>query len=84
MKQDKRTRLGRGLMLGLCVSLGACAGKTPSAEISSAALPGRALFCLEAQPIIFSRLHDTEETIRQIKAHNAVGVKLCGWTGEKP
>lgn len=35
-------------------------------------------FCLIAKPIYWSA-KDTDETIKQAKEHNSVGVKLCGW-----
>lgn len=61
--------------LGLLGSLTACESPTRSVGTEPSA------FCLIAQPIIFDRLRDTEETIAQVKEHNAVGVKLCGWAG---
>jgi hypothetical protein len=36
------------------------------------------VFCRSAQPIRWSKA-DSDETIREAKAHNAVGRKLCGW-----
>lgn len=36
------------------------------------------VFCGAAQPIRWSAA-DTDETIRQARAHNAVGRRLCGW-----
>lgn len=36
-------------------------------------------FCDAAEPILYSS-RDTEETKRQVREHNAVGVKICdGW-----
>jgi len=35
-------------------------------------------FCLVALPISWST-KDTDETIEQVKEHNAVGKRLCGW-----
>jgi hypothetical protein len=55
--------------------LTSCTTTTASSGRTSAAPPA---FCLIAQPIYWSD-HDTPETIRQAKAHNAVGKKLCGW-----
>lgn len=68
-----------GLMLVVLCTLNACAEKisSPGTEPS-----GSPFFCSEARPIIFSRLKDTVETIQQIKAHNAVGVVLCGWSAQ--
>lgn len=67
------------------LTLGACANQTSSAGISSRAqAPSKPLFCSEAPgPILFDRLKDTEQTIAQIRVYNAIGVKLCGWTGAK-
>jgi hypothetical protein len=39
-------------------------------------------FCEQFKPIAWT-VTDTDETIRQAKEHNAVGVKLCGWRGRK-
>jgi len=36
------------------------------------------VFCGAAQPIRWSAA-DSDETIRQARAHNAVGRRLCGW-----
>jgi hypothetical protein len=33
---------------------------------------------MASQPIHWSQ-KDTPETVEQIKEHNAIGVKLCGW-----
>lgn len=35
--------------------------------------------CTVFKPITYSRKNDTRETVRQVVAHNAVGVKSCGW-----
>ena len=35
--------------------------------------------CTVFKPITYSRSKDTRETVRQIVAHNAVGVRSCGW-----
>lgn len=35
-------------------------------------------FCALAKPISWSS-RDTPETIVEVKQHNAVGAKLCGW-----
>lgn len=37
-------------------------------------------YCASFQPMWWSD-KDTDESIEQAKAHNAVGVKLCGWRG---
>lgn len=36
------------------------------------------VYCASAKPIRWSR-SDTDETIRQAKAHNAAGKAVCGW-----
>ena len=36
------------------------------------------LACGAFQPIRYSRL-DTEETRRQVRAHDAAGAAICGW-----
>ena len=38
----------------------------------------QAPFCSVAEPIYWSGL-DTKPTIKQVKAHNAVGKALCMW-----
>lgn len=73
-KHNKRVLL---LMSGGLLILGACAPKTPSLGTEPAVQAG--LFCSETSPIIYSRLHDTAQTIAQVKAYNAVGQRLCGW-----
>lgn len=50
--------------------LAACATTTGSGATT--------VFCEGARPIRWSAA-DTDETIRQAKAHNAVGKSLCGW-----
>ncbi|MCA3700803.1 MAG: hypothetical protein IOB84_13605 [Brevundimonas sp.] len=42
------------------------------------ARPGAEAFCDLARPITWST-RDTDETIRGVKEHNAVGARLCGW-----
>lgn len=74
-RQAPQGLLLMGLLLG---TLAACAPQIPSLGTSAGMAP---LFCSEAQPILFDRLGDTAATIAQIKAYNAVGVKLCGWSG---
>lgn len=41
---------------------------------------GAETFCAIAQPITWSS-RDTDETIREVKSHNATGVALCRWKG---
>jgi len=64
-------RTGLALMLtAATLTLGGCATTTGSG--------GTDVFCRASQPIRWSQA-DTDDTIRQAKAHNAVGRKLCGW-----
>ena len=67
------------LTLPLCAILGACAHQTPTAATKAeAAAPAPSQLCAVFKTIIFSRLHDTDETIRQVKASNARRASLCG------
>lgn len=59
-------------MLLLCATLAACAGQTPSPAIRVTDSA-----CTAFGPILFSRLHDTEDTIKAVKAHNAAWEALC-------
>jgi len=43
---------------------------------------GTEVFCGAAQPIAWSR-SDSADTIRAVKAHNAVGAAVCGWTPDR-
>jgi hypothetical protein len=65
--------------IALPLILQACGHLIPSRVTEGAAAPAAASFCDVAKPIVFSRLHDTAETIEQVKAHNAKGEALCGW-----
>lgn len=68
-------RAGLALMLTVAtLTLGACATTTGTG--------GTDVFCRSSQPIRWS-VTDSDETIRQAKAHNAVGKRLCGWRGGK-
>lgn len=53
--------------------LSACASTTPLSVPSE-----HAAFCDIAKPIGWNK-QDTDRTIIAIKAHNAVGMKFCGW-----
>ncbi len=39
-------------------------------------------FCKIAEPITWSS-RDTDETIGEVKSHNAVGKAICGWKAGK-
>ena len=58
------------LLLGLLPILTAC--KTTGGDETKAAL------CDQFEPIRWSR-RDTDDTAAQAKAHNAVGMNICGW-----
>jgi hypothetical protein len=57
-----------GSALALTLSLGACATTTGSVATD--------VSCEAFEPILWSQ-EDTDETIRQIREHNAVWVALC-------
>jgi hypothetical protein len=63
--------------LMLLPGLSACETMMASGETSTL---GAASFCELAQPIHWSK-RDTDETIIEVKAHNAIGVKFCAWKG---
>lgn len=71
-----RTKLWRGAalrattLIAATLTLAGCATTTGTGATK--------VFCASAQPITWS-VTDSDETIRQAKAHNAVGRKLCGW-----
>ena len=54
------------------LTLAACATTTASSGRSERAL------CDAFRPIHWAA-GDTDQTVREAKAHNAVGVKICGW-----
>lgn len=72
MKSGQPTKSVTKFALILPLILISCASPT-----STAALDGHASFCDIAKVISFDRLHDTAETIAQVKEHNAVYSKLC-------
>lgn len=84
-KQSSRTfrlprRLARACAILPFVILQGCGSLMNSLEIEpKGTVTNTDSFCTIAQPIMFSRLHDTEETIEAVKEHNAVGKRLCGW-----
>ena len=57
------------------LTLSGCGMTTASGVIEPVA--GAETFCRVAKPITWS-IHDTDDTIREVKAHNAVFVRLCG------
>lgn len=69
----------RALSLLCALSMSSsCATRPQSApQIPTVAIDPRAA-CLVWAPIAFSRLHDTEETIIQVKRSNAAHDAFCG------
>lgn len=63
---------------GIAAALGGC--NLSEKEIMRMATADTAAFCDISRPIYWAK-KDTLETIKQIKAHNAVG-KICGWAGK--
>lgn len=64
---EKRRGLGMLLALTACATLTGCATMTASGGTE----------CTRWRPIYWSK-SDTDDTIRQVKEHNAVFKKLCG------
>lgn len=62
----------------VAAALGGC--NVSEKEIMRMATADTAAFCDISRPIYWSR-KDTLETVKQVKAHNAVG-KICGWSGK--
>lgn len=67
-----------GLLFALFITMLAACETTQITETESS----QAL-CLEDGPITFSASGDTEETVRQIRNHNAAWRALCAPRGEK-
>ena len=61
-----------------CGILTSCAMTTDSAAPTTSELR----FCDGAKPFFWAK-RDTLATIKQAKAHNAVGVDACGWGSKK-
>lgn len=68
------TQRSKLVCVAVCLMLGACQTKPPTASVVTKG----ADFCKVAQPFLYSR-SDTEETKKQAREHNDVGVVLCGW-----
>lgn len=69
----------RALTLASAIlTLSACETMMGSGATEPAA--GADTFCTIAKPITWSA-SDTDQTIREVKEHNAVGRRLCGWEG---
>lgn len=58
-----------------------CASPTPSGTLTPSAVTNApdqvAKVCTVLKPILYSRLHDTPETISQVQRQNAAIVALC-------
>ena len=73
-KSRLQSKLQLSAALVAAASLQACATQTQTPATN---LPPVNTACVAFQPIQFSRLHDTEETIVQVKAYNAAWEALC-------
>lgn len=62
----------------LFAGLVACGTTTASNAPTSQPVSSPSEFCAIAKPIIWSAL-DTDETIKEVKEHNATGKALCNW-----
>lgn len=58
-------------LIAATLTLGSCASLTGGDETDRA-------LCTQFRPISWST-RDTDQTIREVKAHNAVGVAVCSW-----
>lgn len=58
-------------MLSSCASLGQSGRRTNTVATDPQAV------CLVWRPILFSRLHDTEDTLRQVRQMNAAHDAFC-------
>lgn len=80
MKLKLPKTLVRASMLSCALTLVGCATLTNSngpTKVSPKPEPVQSSYCLVAKPIYWSA-KDTDDTIRQIKEHNAVWKELCG------
>lgn len=71
--------LRASMLLFVTLTLSACGHLTGS--VGTEPVRGAETFCAIAQPITWSA-RDTDQTIREVKSHNATGVALCRWKGE--
>lgn len=62
------------ILSAAALTLSSCATLTAGGETERA-------LCSSFRPITWST-QDTDQTIREVKAHNAVGVSVCGWAAE--
>lgn len=68
------SRLSASLTLVSLLTLTSCASHPPTVATS----PAPAMACAAFPRISYSRLHDTDETLRQVKAYDAARDALCG------
>lgn len=82
MRSVKVSPSGNALLLTLLLILPGCAETTGSSESLSPSIPqanrDALRFCDGAKPFYWDET-DTDDTITQAKAHNAVGIKFCKW-----
>lgn len=78
MTSNKHRLFATICVAGLTLILTACATMTDLGGARDAPPPQRAAFCDVAKPIGWAVL-DTNQTIAEVKAHNAVGKRLCDW-----
>lgn len=71
--------LRASMLLFAMLTLSACGHLTDSGATEP--VRGAETFCAISQPITWSG-RDTDQTIREVKSHNATGIALCGWKGE--
>jgi hypothetical protein len=62
------------MLASVMFALTSCASLTDFVETDVS----ETTYCRIARPISWSS-QDTDQTIREVKEHNAVGVELCGW-----
>lgn len=69
------------LLLSSVLMISSCASPTPFGTLTPSAVTNApdqvAKVCTVLKPIIYSRLHDTVGTIKQIQTHNAAYLALC-------
>lgn len=75
IKPFAKPMLPASMLLCAMLTLNAC-GTTTGSDVIEPTV-GADTFCRVAKPITWSS-RDTDETIREVKEHNAVYVRLCG------
>ncbi len=77
MTQSLNQKLIRFTLTLSCLSLTSCANLTGIRGIDETDYTKIETMCEVFRPIYYSRLNDTEETIRAIIAHNKVYEEIC-------